>query len=234
MNTKRDCRRIGKLLEPFLDGELTAAQQQRVKEELGRCDACRAQYERLQKLRALVREVYVEEARSAALDDLYPGVMAKVAAQPRTLRERVADWIDRYRLGLASPVAPIGVAATVAVAVMAATLIYVSSLDTGDGQSSVQRPVVAEQEAEAPVTVPVTSPAPQLAGGSEEGMVAERAHTPRRPRHDERPYRKNDFYITYYMVESGTVIVDLDPDGEAPAVVWHFDDDGGAEEDNRI
>jgi phage terminase large subunit-like protein len=46
---------------------------------------------------------------------------------------------------------------------------------------------------------------------------------------------KNEAMITYYNAESGIVIVDVDPDGEAPAVVWHFPDEGGAvKEGSRI
>lgn len=223
MKEKGICAKVDGLLEKLLDGELAVRDEHWVKEELANCADCRKKLESLQKLRALVREVYIEEARSADLDGLYAGVMHKVASRHPTFSQRVADWLDRYRLRLASPLVPIGVVATVGVAVLAAVLIYVSSAPPSrTGPSEVNRNVpVAENQG-----VPEKSADKPL----------ELAHTPRRPRHDEKPFKKNECYITYYNVDAGTVIIDVDPEGDDPAVVWHFAEEPGTlvEEDNRI
>ncbi len=232
MSEKKNCQPISRLLEKFLDGELTPQQEQMVKAELAECESCRIEYEKVSRLRALVREVYVEEARRADLDDLLPGVIERIKSRPPSLKSRLADWIERYRIGLASPVAPIGVAATVAVAIIAATLIYATN-STPDGAHKSVAPTLAESKSE---SGPADEPAPPGATAPDESALAKtQVRTPRRPRHEERPFRKNESYITYYNAKSGTVIVDADPDGEDPTVVWHFADEGGAVlEDNKI
>ncbi len=228
MSAEKRCRDVANMVPKFLDGELTRQEEQAVKSELAECASCRAHYERLQKLRALVREVYVEEARTADLDGVLPGVMAKIANRSLTWRERLTDWLDRYRLGLASPVAPLGVAATLAVGVIAATLIYASSAGPDGAPAG---PVTAPQLA-------LSQGADVRADSGNESLSAQATaqnKTPRRPAHDETPFMKNEAMITYYNAESGIVIVDVDPDGEAPAVVWHFPDEGGAvKEGSRI
>lgn len=228
MNEKKNCQQTAQLLEKFLDGELTPQQEHLVKVELANCGSCRLEYEQLSRVRALVREVYVEEARRADLEDLLPGVIQRIKSREPSLMGRFADWLERYRIGLASPVAPIGVAATVAVAIIAATLVYATN-SSPDGSTRSVAPTVAE--------LSDSTGAADVAGEtSGESAVAQGvAKTPRRPRHEERPFRKNETYITYYNAKSGTVVVDADPDGEDPTIVWHFDDDGGAlQEDNKI
>ena len=234
---KQTCEEVQGSLERLLDGELSNQEHEFVKRELAECSSCRRELERLQKLRALVREVFLEEARTADLDALLPGVMAKIHAEPDSLLRRFADWFDRYRLGLASPLAPVGVAATVAVAVIAGTLIYFSSGDIGkDGSTLEPDRAVAEKGFEP--AGGEASPAALAAGAPEAERTADgdTALTGRRPRHDERPYKKNECFVTYYNVESGTVVIDVDPEGDEPAVVWHFSDDleSPVGEDNRI
>jgi len=230
MGTDKECGKVEQLLELFLDGELPAGEQMRVKEELATCRECRAEFERLQKLRALVREVYVDQVKSANLDEVLPGVMARIGDGRRSWLTRLQDWLDKYRLGLASPVAPVGVAATVAVAIMAATLIYVSTGPTSAPGQMRQAGPVADQEASAVVADEGVPDVAKKAAADNAKLTARR-----RPRHEERPFRKNECYITYYKVESGTVVVDVDPEGEVPTVVWHFaDDPQRSEEDNRI
>lgn len=232
MSEKKNCQPTGRLLEKFLDGELSPQQEQTVKAELAECESCRVEYERISKLRALVREVYVEEARRADLGDILPGVMRRIRSRPLSLKVRITDWLERYQLGLASPVAPIGVAATVAVAIIAATLIYATNA-TPEGSRRSVAPTLAASDS--PATPGDVVAAPQTEGADESALAEAAVRTPRRPRHEERPFRKNESYITYYNAKSGTVIVDIDPDGEEPTVVWHFRDENGAvQEDNKI
>lgn len=235
--TKKQCEEVRNSLEKLLDGELSAQDHEVVKRELTECSSCRQEFERLQKMRALVREVFLEDARTADLDGLLPGVMSKIHAQPDSLLKRFSDWVDKYRLGLASPLAPIGVAATVAVAVIAGTLIYVSSGEsTKDGSALQPDRTVAEKgltsapEAGASGALAVKAPGEVRTDEGDAGFAS------RRPRHDEKPFKKNECFVTYYNVESGTVVIDVDPEGDEPAVVWHFSDDvdSPAVEDNRI
>ncbi len=235
--TKKTCEEVRNSLEKLLDGELSVQEHEVVKRELSDCPSCRQEFERLQKMRALVREVFLEDARNADLEELLPGVMAKIQAEPDSLLKRFSDWLDKYRLGLASPLAPVGVAATVAVAVIAGTLIYVSSGEaTKDGNALQPDRTVAEKSVApaadegAPSALASKAPGEVLADDGEHGL------TGRRPRHDEKPFKKNECFVTYYNVESGTVVIDVDPEGDEPAVVWHFSDDleSPAVEDNRI
>ena len=82
MRNQDPCTRVRPLLEPFLDGELPTSQQDEVKAELNRCQDCRVEFDRLSRLRLLVREVYVQEIQSADLDDLLPSLMARVEKEP--------------------------------------------------------------------------------------------------------------------------------------------------------
>ncbi len=224
MSERKDCQSTSRLLEKFLDGELTPIQVRQVKAELAECEDCRLEYEKVSRLRALVREVYVEEARRADLDDLLPGVLQQIKNRPPSIKERLADWIERYRIGLASPVAPIGVAATVAVAIIAATLIYATN-SSPEGSRQGVAPTLAESTApDGPADVAAP---PGAVEGKKSALAKSKVRTPRRPRHEEKPFRKNEAYITYYNAKSGTVVVDADPDGEEPTVVWHFADEGG-------
>jgi len=228
MSDVKTCKRVWKLLERFLDGELSAQEQEWVKSEVAQCAGCRAELERLGKLRALVREVYIDEARSANLDGILPGVLKRLENTPQGFMERFMVWLDRYRLSLASPIAPVGVAATLVVAVLAATLIFVNS-----GTKETGTVPTAQQEAGE------ASPAPEglSTQKASPGELVAKAEGERRAAYGEKPYRKNECRITYYEVGSGTVIVDVDPDGDTPAVVWHFPDEEGTppgKEDNRI
>lgn len=243
MDRNKECERVSALLEQFMDGELTAQEQDLVKEELAGCQQCRARFDRLQKLRALVREVYVDEVRTADLSELLPGVMERIKGEKVTVWNRLANWVDKYRLGLASPVAPLGVAATLVVVVMAATLVYVSSNtphmaspSTGAGSQGMAAEEAAPTTGET-VELARKEEQPKVSGGVlGEGPGQLAAAGNRRPRHEEKPFRKNECHVTYYNVDNGIVIVDVDPDGDAPTVVWHFPEEGApsGEEDNRI
>jgi negative regulator of sigma E activity len=157
-------------------------------------------------------------------------VIQRIKSRPPSLKARFADWFERYRIGLASPVAPIGVAATVAVAIIAATLIYATN-SAPEGTQQRVAPTLAESSTTAPADVAT----PPSANDGEAALAKSAVRTPRRPRHEERPFKKNESFITYYNAKSGTVVVDADPDGEDPTVVWHFADEGGAvQEENKI
>jgi anti-sigma factor RsiW len=235
---KKTCQKVSQMLDQFLDGELSPADQEWVEERIESCQDCKAELSRLRKLRALVHEVYFEEARRVDLDALLPGVMARVKAEKVTLWQKVLTLLDRYRLGLASPMVPVGVAATVAVAVIAFTLVYVSSGGGSIGVPGQGTTVAVDSPAGAGSReAPVVAQAPERAAAMDDSAVLASSDvvTPRRPAHAEKPFKRNEFYITYYNVDSGTVVIDVDPDGDEPAVVWHFDDDGGGNlEDNRI
>ncbi|MBM4355465.1 MAG: hypothetical protein FJ109_17035, partial [Deltaproteobacteria bacterium] len=127
MSNKAECRNVREMLERFLDGELSPQEHDRVRGELARCQECRQQFDRLQKLRALIREVYLEEVRRVSLDAVLPGVMERIRAERPGWWQRVMAWLERYQLGLVSPAAPLGVAAALAAAVIAGTLIYATS-----------------------------------------------------------------------------------------------------------
>jgi len=233
---KKNCKRIGPLLGRYLDGELDSQQEAAVSAELASCEVCRAEYNRLQKLGALVREVYIEQLRNVNLDALLPGVEARIAQEPQTWRARIAAFFERYWLGLASPVAPIGVAATLVVVITAATLIYASRSTSPTDVSFAPGSSVAQIEAgdHGDSRGEIGDSGAYLVEGSNGSVVAGAEN--RRPMHEEKPYRKNEAYITSYAADSGIVVIDVDLEGDSPAVVWHLQDgpESPAEEDNRI
>lgn len=225
------CTQARQLLEPFMDGELPAHEQELVKAELATCSACRAEYERLTKMRALVREVYLEEVRSADLDDVLFNVMQRVEQEPKGLVHRFKAWFERYQLGLASPVAALGVAATAAVILMTATLVYVSSRgeNTGPVPSMMATSDSADVQGE-------DQESESDQGGTTVAMEAsatEAAALAPLPKSQ----RPNESFVTYYTAENGTVVIDSDPEGEAPTVLWHFQEENpeaAPQEDGQI
>ncbi len=235
MSNKVECRDVREMLERFLDGELSPQEHDRVRNELAHCQECRQQLDRLQKLRALIREVYVEEVRRVNLDAVLPGVMTRIQNQERGWKERILAWLERYQIGLVSPAAPLGVAAALAAAVIAGTLIYATSGPTEGPDVGKARVEVAADDPAAPAEAESGT---MLAGaqGTAADVLVQDASANRRSAHEEKPFKRNECYVTYYQVDSGTVIVDVDPDGDAPAVVWHFEGEGSPEpgEDNRI
>lgn len=236
MKTQDSCSKVRPLIEPFLDGELPAHEQEEVKAELGRCAQCRAEFERLSKLRALVREVYVAELRNAELDDILPGVLQRIEQEPVGLAQRFRNWMERYRLGLASPAAAMGIAATVMAMVMAGTLVYVSS-HSDTAQQSAPTVMAQQDQDEADVTegdaAGETAPSEAVVA---DGTAAAKAAVPS-VGPVPRELRANESFVTYYTAETGTVVIDTDPDGEEPTVLWHLQDDGeqpAMQEDGQI
>jgi hypothetical protein len=233
MVARKECKDVGPLLERFLDGELPQPEAAAVRDELAACEDCRKAYDRLQKLRALVREVYLDHVRQADLGPVLPGVMQKIAQADRTPWAALSDWLDRYRLSLASPAAPLGIAATVAVVVIALTLVYVSS--SGPALSPVQAPGRAQDvAAAAPGTSLDGAPGETLpaAPGSMAGRenLAGPSLGPAVPP----AARKNECYVTFYQAQSGTVLVDSDPTGETPMVLWHLSEDDEPENNAEV
>lgn len=236
MRNQDPCKRIRPLIEPFLDGELPSVEQQEVKAELNRCESCRREFERLSVMRSLIREVYVEEIRAADLSDLLPGILNRVEREPVGLRQQIRNWFERYRLGLVSPAAAMGVAAMAMVAVMGGTLVYVSQTGDGEGERSGIPSMVAQNTDEADVVeadLVVESAAEEEAGLMAAAPVLAVPSVAPNPR----LFRPNESFVTYYAAETGTVIVDSDPEGEAPTVVWHFQEEGDepvVQEDGQI
>jgi hypothetical protein len=120
------------------------------------------------------------------------------------------------------------VAATVVVAAAAAFFLYLSSTG-GRGPAAPPGPPAVAVETASPPAGPAVAQAPPAAGTP--AMANNR-----RPAYQEKDFRKNECRITSYNVSSGTVIIDVDPDGDEPAVVWHFTDDQAPSdrEDDRI
>lgn len=195
-------------LDPFIDGELGPEERSLVVQHLEQDPEFKAEYDRRMKMRALIREVCIEEGRRAVLDDVLPEVLRRIEAEPPGFGQRVRAWLERYRLGLASMWAPVGVAATVVVALFAGVLIVQSSRHQGAVRSS---QVAGNSSQEGVATAPQNLP--------NETDVAGLA---RRPRHDESGFHKNEAYIMNYSADSGIVVIDVDPEGDLPAVVWHI------------
>ena len=237
--SERRCMETEGLLHRLVDGELGAREEDLVRQELGTCEACRKQFESLQKLRALVREVYTEESNSVDLDAVLPQVMQRIQKQPVTLGSRISDWLDKYRLGLASPLVPMGVGATAVAGIIALGVIYLSTADDAANGTAVKTTGMAW-------TAPATESGTQVAlneGEPEQDATgswvagAEGDRERRRPPHDEKGFGKNKCYVEGYNVETGVVLIDMDTEGDQPTVVWHYsdeDEEPSVEEDNRI
>jgi len=200
------------LLDRFLDGDLTSEERDEVKVWIDQDPGLQALYQQRLKMRALIREVYEQEMRSADLSGILPAVHQRIAAEPKGIWYPLVRWLDRYRGGWASRWAAVAVGATVVVAAVAGVLVAVSSKPGTQGGAV---PVALHDTHGSEAVESQGDP-----GGDRLGVDL------RRPRHDERGFRVNEAYIEQYSADSGIVVIDVDPDGDLPTVVWHLPEIG--------
>ena len=202
-------------------------QKARVEAELKQCEGCRAEYENVLKMRALVWEVFQQDLRAAGERSVWDGVEARIdrleAEKATGWAAAIRDWMERLRMGLTSPAAPAGVAAAVVTVVIAVTLMFVLGPNQGDTPSTpdqVDRVAMPDTpQPEAP------EPAPE---------AAELAAGNRRPAEPERAFHRNELYVDSTDVDQGIVIVDVDPEADSPAIVWHLQEEPMIGEDGAI
>ena len=219
---KGECKQFRKLISAYVDGELSPDQKARVETELTACDDCRAEYERLFRMRALVWEVFQQDLRAAGERSVWEGVEARIAdidaarAEGGSWVAGIRGWLERLRLGLTSPLAPAGVAAAVATVAIAAVLMVLANPD----------------RSEAPSAPPTSAHLDQVALPGEAAQVA--TSGPRRDAEPEHAFRRNELYVDSTDVDQGIVIVDVDHEADTPAIVWHIQEEPMAEEDGVI
>ncbi len=227
---KGECKQIRKLISAYVDGELSPDQKARVETELTGCDDCRAEYERLLRMRALVWEVFQQDLRGASERSVWEGVEARIAeidaarAEGGSWAAGIRGWLERLRLGLTSPLAPAGVAAAVATVAIAAVLMVLATPDRTD---TAPAPAHLDQVA-LPGEIPAFTPdqAPEDRDLAATGR--------RRDAEPERAFRRNELYVDSTDVDQGIVIVDVDPEADTPAIVWHLQEEPAAGEDGVI
>lgn len=235
MKTRHNCQLVQEKLGRFVDGELLPAETAQVRLELESCDICRAEFEGVSRIRSVVREVYLEPIRTADLDDVLPSVLSRIDAEPvaLTLRQRWTNWWEAVQLGIRSPARVFGGAAAVVVMLLVGTFVYYAT-STPD-RVDLPSPEVAATEPSADVEDTQQLPAEV---GDEllrpirtmPPVVVEKTVSPLLPPTE----RENAIVVTFYAAESGTVVIDADPDGDAPAVLWHFEDEEGLQEGGQI
>lgn len=223
---------IRKLISAYVDGELSPDQKARVETELTACDECRAEYERLLRMRALVWEVFQQDLRGAGERSVWEGVEARIAdidaarAGGGSWAAGIRGWLERLRLGLTprSPLAPAGVAAAVVTVAIAAVLMVLANPDRTD---TAPAPAHLDQVA-LPGEIPALTPdqAPEDRDLAATGR--------RRDAEPERAFHRNELYVDSTDVDQGIVIVDVDPEADTPAIVWHLQEEPEAGEDGVI
>lgn len=224
----RECKQIEKMISAYVDGELSLDQKARVEAELTSCEGCRAEYESVLKMRALVWEVFQQDLRAAGDRSVWDGVEARLDRMEADAAEAgwaagIRAWLERLRLGLTSPAAPAGVAAAVVTVVIAVTLMLVLGPDRSETPGAPARlDQVAMPEAPQPEAPQPAPEAATLAAGN------------RRPAEPERAFHRNELYVDSTDVDQGIVIVDVDPEADSPAIVWHLQEEPMIGEDGAI
>ncbi len=66
------------------------------------------------------------------------------------------------------------------------------------------------------------------------GAGGELAAGNRRPAEPERAFHRNELYVDSTDVDQGIVIVDVDPEADTPAIVWHLQEEPMIGEDGAI
>jgi len=225
----RECKQIEKMISAYVDGELSPDLKARVEAELTQCDGCRAEYELTLRMRALVWEVFQQDLRAAGDRSVWDGVEARIERlEAEEARggwiALLRGWLERLQLGLTSPAAPAGVAAAVVTVVIAVTLMLVLGPDRSDTPSA---PAHLDQLALPEIPTPE---APQPAPSETELATTGN----RRPAEPERAFHRNELYVDSTDVDQGIVIVDIDPEDDTPAIVWHLPEEPVGGEDGAI
>ena len=79
-----NCHEIKQYLERYLEGELTDAQQQELREHLKCCDACRQEFETSRKLEVVLKDAFLyPEANEQAADEILTEIEAVSLRAPR-------------------------------------------------------------------------------------------------------------------------------------------------------
>jgi hypothetical protein len=215
------CKKFQIMLSAYVDGELSPDQRKLVQEELESCEGCRAEYQSLLRMKALIWEVSQEEQRSSEERSVWAGVEAAISAEAPS-RERagwsIRGWLERYRMGLSNPMAPVGLATALTTLIIAAFLMVLS--DFSDVKDSPQplRHLAMEESAQ--------TPAGELAEAADTVGSSHAAMThPRRAPEKEKSFRRNECFVDSTNIEEGIVIVDIDPEEDIPVIVWHFQED---------
>jgi anti-sigma factor RsiW len=224
----RECKQIEKMISAYVDGELSPDQKARVEAELTRCDDCRAEYENVLRMRALVWEVFQQDLRAADDRSIWDDVEARIERleeeESKGLAAALSAWLERLRLGLTSPIAPAGVAVTLATVIIAVTLMFVLGPDRDDTSSD---PARVEQVAIHEISPPELS-LPTI----EASTVAVDDH--RRAAEPERAFHRNELYVDSTNVDQGIIVVDIDPEADMPGIVWHIEEEPMSGEDGAI
>ncbi len=220
--------RIEKMISAYIDGELSPDQKALIEAELAQSEDCRAKYEQILRMRALVWEVFQQDLRAAGDRSVWDGVAARIEAiEAEKARggwtAGVRSWLERLQLGLTSPVAPAGVAAAVVTVVIAVTLMLVLGPERTETPSA---PAHLDQ-----IAMPE---APPPEGPESAPSETEFATDNRRAAEPERAFRRNELYVDSTDVDQGIVIVDVDPEADTPAIVWHLQEEPMAGEDGAI
>ena len=220
----RECKQVEKMISAYVDGELSPDQKTRIEAELKQCDDCRAEYERILRMRALVWEVFQQDLRAAGDRSVWDGVEARINDIEAEKAQggwtaQIRGWLERLQLGLNSPVAPAGVAAAVVTVVIAVTLMLVVGPKGSDTPAA---PAQLDQFAMPEAPQPGPTEAELAAKGT------------RRAAEPERAFHRNELYVDSTDVDQGIVIVDVDPEADTPAIVWHLDEEPMAGEDGAI
>ena len=216
----RECKQIEKMISAYVDGELSPDQKARVEAELKQCEGCHAEYESILKMRALVWEVFQQDLRAAGERSVWDDVEARIDRLDADEAKgswiaSLRGWLERLQLGLTSPAAPAGVAAAVVTVVIAVTLMLVLGPDRADAPSA---PAHLDQVALPEASPPETEqPAPEASELASAGN--------RRSAEPERAFHRNELYVDSTDVDQGIVIVDVDPEADSPAIVWHLQEE---------
>ena len=110
------CRKIKKLLGPFIDDELSEQQRQQVADHLERCASCRHRLESLQKVEALGRQLPTTEPDEPYWSTFLPRLRVRITrAQKKSPGQKIQEAFGRL---FAPPVPWVRIAGAVATAVL--------------------------------------------------------------------------------------------------------------------
>lgn len=122
------CKKLGHLIEPYLDDELSKSQKQKVEQHLSVCDACKLAMEELKLQGGLLREQIEAQAEKVDFAGFEDRVLARIREEkPTTLTERAGAWVRE----VAYYYRAVWIASLATAVLLLALLVPLLSRDTG-------------------------------------------------------------------------------------------------------
>ncbi len=139
-----ECRKTGKRMHSYLDGDLSPLEEEAMRTHLARCGDCAPAFERLQRSEDAVRRHFAATVvNETAPAGFWNDLSGRLGTRPGRVRWRLQDLIERIPRGVLAPVA----VATVLMLAVWGMEVYETNPPAGNGRTAPARKELAQIKA---------------------------------------------------------------------------------------